>query len=178
MVWSWQIIPKESKVPKQGQQKGTPARRAEFIEHLRSIGPGRFCVNWPWSGVRGDYVRVYINGEKMRAHRWVYEQFYGPLQRTHERGAIGDELILHRCDNRACVRPDHLFIGTQADNIADAVGKRRMRGAPSVLTAEDAERIRSLAATGSTHRALAVAFGISAGTVGNVIHYRSAYRKR
>ena len=114
-------------MPIKGQQKGTPARRAEFIEHLRSFGPGRFCVNWPWSRVSGQYVSVHINGEKVYAHRWVYEQINGPLPKAHTPGAIGP-VVMHSCDNRSCVRPSHLGLGTQQDNIQDAFEKGRMVG--------------------------------------------------
>lgn len=78
-------------MPKQGQQKGTPARRAEFIEHLRTLGPGHFCVNWPWSEARGRYVSVHIDGKKVLAHRWVYEQVTGnALEHMDRPGATGD----------------------------------------------------------------------------------------
>lgn len=52
-----------------------------------------------------------------RAHRFSWHQ---------HRGAIPDALcVLHRCDNRKCVNPDHLFLGTRGDNIRDCFGKGR-----------------------------------------------------
>lgn len=51
-----------------------------------------------------------------RAHRWIYEQTIGP---------IGKRLLLHSCDNPACVRVEHLRPGTQKENIAESVAKGR-----------------------------------------------------
>jgi hypothetical protein len=169
--------PQEVKMPRQGQQKGTPARRAEFIEYLRSIGPGRFCVYWPWSVNQTGYTHIHVDGVKIGAHRWVYEQFYGPFEgHPAVRGSVGDQLVLHHCDNPPCVRPDHLFLGDQAANIADAVAKGRMRGNAS-LSRTDIERITALAASGTRQRALAEAYGVSQGTISNVVNRRSVYMR-
>lgn len=83
---------------------------------------------WLWSGTRTrDGYGSFWGGEWRKnrkhspimvlAHRWSYQQ---------EIGEIPDGIcVLHRCDEPSCVRPSHLFLGTQADNVADCVTKER-----------------------------------------------------
>lgn len=74
---------------------------------------------WMWLGV------VQPNGYgqfKGLAHRWAYEQFVGPLYE----GCV----IRHSCDEPLCVNPDHLLIGSQADNVADRVARGRSARGP------------------------------------------------
>jgi hypothetical protein len=92
----------------------------------------RICRNsTPFAGVRltdsGCYERtgavtdgysyVRVRGRRIGAHRLVWMNFRGPIP--------PDRMILHRCDNRRCIRLDHLFLGTAADNSADMVAKGR-----------------------------------------------------
>lgn len=63
------------------------------------------------------YVQISVNGKKMYYHRWIWEQKYGPIP--------DDKKVLHKCDNPACINVDHLFLGTQKDNVQDAVNKGR-----------------------------------------------------
>jgi hypothetical protein len=77
---------------------------------------------WLWTGsTKHGYGQVNWNGRKFIAHRAAYILTYG---------AIPDGLfVCHTCDVPACVRPDHLFLGTHADNMQDKVAKgRQVRG--------------------------------------------------
>lgn len=76
---------------------------------------------WLWTGGKSHGYGLFhpAKGESIRAHRFAYEL-------TH--GSITDELFcLHRCDNPPCVRPDHLFLGTHEENVADMMSKGRGR---------------------------------------------------
>ena len=84
-------------------------------QHFYDVQPNG-C--WNWAGANGDYGLKYANGRKYKAHRWMYEQHVGPIPAGHG--------VLHKCDNPSCVNQDHLFTGTQADNMQDCISKGRL----------------------------------------------------
>lgn len=74
---------------------------------------------WLWTGYKTEkgYGRLSINGQRIRAHRYAWESINGPVPNGF--------IVCHRCDTPACVRPDHLFIGTINDNTQDMIAKGR-----------------------------------------------------
>lgn len=75
---------------------------------------------WMFNGFRlaNGYGRIKGDGESvMLAHRMSWEVFKGPIPEGL--------LVLHRCDTRPCVNPDHLFLGTHRDNMLDMISKGR-----------------------------------------------------
>lgn len=72
-----------------------------------------YCIVWTGTRVRSGYGLY----RGRRAHRVAYELAYGPIPPGLE--------VMHRCDNRPCVRPEHLWAGTHADNMRDKVAKGR-----------------------------------------------------
>lgn len=95
---------------------------------------------WFWIGTkRNGYGLMQFNKRTSSAHRVSYQVFKGPIPK----GLV----VRHGCDNPGCINPDHLSLGTQADNVADreARGRRNVKGAQigtSKLTAEEALAIK------------------------------------
>lgn len=121
---------------------------------------------WEWQGAVSStgYGRIMVGQRHLSTHRAAYELHCGPIPA----GAC----VLHSCDNRLCVNPAHLSLGTNAENSRQMVERGRYRG-PSRLSPGDRERIRQRCAAGETQRAVAADFGVSQGTVSNVVRGRT-----
>lgn len=164
--------------------------------HLVRIGKGRFCSKscavkaqygsfedrlwarihktstcWIWVGGKNDggYGIVRVNGRDERAHRYMYEWANGPIP--------PDLYVCHRCDNRACVNPDHLFLGTHEDNMKDMRAKgreARERKLPQtkLLDSDVLEIKRRYAAGGISQTELAYEYGVSVTLICAVVRGR------
>ena len=143
---------------------------ARFWTKVR-ITPG--C--WLWQAGKNPlgYGRFGLNGETPSAHRVAWELHNGTVP-------VG-LWVLHRCDNPSCVNPDHLWLGTHADNMADMAAKGRGRqGHPSgtkayhaKLTSAQAKAIRTLRANGANQREVARQFGVHRSTVQDITQGRT-----
>lgn len=114
------------------------------------------CWNWVGTINSSGYGLLPYRYKRIRAHIVSYE--------LHVSKVPDDLCVLHKCDNRKCVRPDHLFLGTRDDNMADMVAKNRSpqgeRNARATLTVQDVLRIRSMYAKGSTPKILGDRFNV------------------
>jgi hypothetical protein len=88
---------------------------------------------WNWTGYldKGGYGSFWLDGKNRRAHRVSFEQHFGW---TNEQ-----LVIMHKCDNPSCVRPDHLILSTQKNNIEDKVYKDRQAKGSKVGTSKLSE---------------------------------------
>lgn len=130
-----------------------------FWEKVKKSDHG--CWEWTACKVFG-YGKIGLgsgNGSA-QAHRVSWEIHFGPIPNGLH--------VCHRCDNPGCVRPDHLFLGTAADNMRDMTTKGRRALGPkmrSPLTAEAVSEIVSRVRAGEEQKRLATEYGVSRATV-------------
>ena len=128
---------------------------------------GEGCWEWMGNLVTNGYGRVGCNNLFYSTHRLSYELAYGPIP--------DGMLVCHKCDNRKCVRPNHLFLGTTQDNVDDKMRKgRHVAGKHSVLTKEKVQAIISEYVPGEvTYATLGEKYGVSPSTIWKVIKGKS-----
>lgn len=115
--------------------------------------------------------KAYLLTRLILEHRLERKLVYGMDNR------LTDECALHHCDQRFCINPDHLFLGTRTDNAKDRDRKdRQARGetqGSSKLTEKDVLEIRKLRSLGVTQTELGIRFGTSQGNIWHIVHHSS-----
>jgi hypothetical protein len=130
---------------------------------------------WPWkaSANSGGYGAIKVNGKAEKAHRVSWKIHNGSI--PYHDSAHG-MCVLHKCDNPGCVNPNHLFLGTNADNMKDMVLKGRSadksgeKNENVKLTASQVREIRRRhKECGVFHRVLAAEYGVSRVQIGRIV---------
>jgi len=129
---------------------------------------------WLWTAAKcNGYGHFGMNGKVYRSHRLSYE---------HYKGKIPDDLIVrHKCDNPACVNPEHLELGTQKDNVQDCIMRGRKPEMPTIiakgvkckksnLTEDDVREIRILRGFGFTLKELKSKYNINEGSIWKIVN--------
>lgn len=146
-----------------------------FWEKVDSSAGEDAC--WPWKACVGKdgYGRFHSNDIIHSAHRFA-------LAISTQRVIPSDMVVCHRCDNKLCCNPRHLFVGTQRDNIYDMLGKGRWVPPPlkrgeqngnSKLSRGQVNNIRQMSQSGVEGKKLAEMFGVSATTISKIVRYKS-----
>ena len=130
------------------------------------------CINWSKSLGHNGYAITTRNNKTYRAHRLVYCDYHN-IDHSDIKGMV----VRHTCDNRKCINPEHLVIGTHQDNMDDM--KKRNRTAKgeahgrAKLSEVDIKTIRDRYIRGSkVHGLLAIAkdFGVAFQTVSKIVN--------
>lgn len=115
---------------KQAKKQGliTATRRtglslSERLERNSRLNTETGCIEWCGHRNHDGYGKLQFKSKLHSAHRIAWEVAYGAIP--------GGICVLHKCDVRHCINPDHLFLGTQVDNIADMCAKGRQAKAES-----------------------------------------------
>lgn len=139
---------------------------------LSKISKTDSCWNWTAGLAHHGYGQFRFGQRPWKSHRMSWTIHNGPIP--------DGLLVLHRCDNRICVNPDHLYLGTTADNTADMMAKNRCARFPmrkgelvptAKLTKENVAYIRSVYVKRKqpTLATLAKQFGVDPTTIHSVV---------
>jgi len=130
--------------------------RLPLVERLsRHVRQTRTCWLWTGGKISTGYGAIRVKGKNILVHRLSYELHVGhPVPKG--------VCVLHRCDVRNCVNPEHLFLGSKADNVHDMDSKgRRVNGqlrgehvATAKVTTEMVREMRRRASLGETAKTL------------------------
>jgi transposase len=132
----------------------------ERFSEKYSINPETGC--WDWQGSRIPQGYGMINAGRLEgnkpAHRVAYELFVGAIPEGR--------IVCHRCDNPGCVNPEHLFVGTYQENMADMKRKGRAR----VLSETQVKEVLADLESGMLQTEVAAKFGVARSTIQNVVY--------
>jgi len=154
-----------------GNKNASKPRLIKTIEDLlnRTVLTQEGCMEWTMGYGSTGYPQLTFEGRPGRkGHRVAWILSNGPIPSE-------TPFVCHKCDNPKCINPDHLFLGTCADNQRDMAEKGRSSKTRKrfTLTVEQAREIYLRAISGEHQGLIAAAFGISTPTVSNIKRRRT-----
>ncbi len=143
---------------------GVPITKENLHEFI-SIDDKTGCWNWKFATVKGGYGEKTHKGKQIGVHVIVYKLFNEhPNDKTLH--------VLHTCDNKRCINPEHLWAGTRSENMQDCLKKGRF---DLSLSTEQVKEIKASYERGSSMRALAKAYIVGSTTICRVINNEGHY---
>jgi len=142
---------------------------AHRVESLRETAGEGEC--WEWQGTihHSGYGHMQVDGVQKSAHIWAYIVANGPVP--------PGQMVLHSCDNRRCVNPNHLRLGSHQDNMDDKVERDRcarllgeLGPSRKITESEAVEIIQRYATESISSAALGKDYGISPSQVQNIVN--------
>jgi hypothetical protein len=150
----------------------SPFSRKERLYRLVDTSSEDGC--WPFVGHRDKCG--YGKFDDTLAHRAAWEMQNGPIK--------AGLYVCHKCDNPPCVRPSHLFLGTQQDNVSDMVSKGRQgitrhgRGGKHKFNMEQIARIQAAYASGKVNQEqIAIVLGVDRSVISRIVN-RTKYKQQ
>lgn len=156
---------------RENKVKAAKVRNAQWAERnpivlrylSRVVMQGLNDECWVWCGYRNSEGRGVIDagGKKMLASRLGWKLFVGILSEG--------ECVCHRCDNPSCVRPSHLFKGSQKDNVRDCISKKRFaRGSRREGAILNDSIVREILGSSEQQKVLADMYGVDPSVISRV----------
>lgn len=142
-----------------------------FMKYVQKSDDPNGC--WEWVGYKftDGYAAFWKDGKQNRASRVSYTLFVDDIPENM--------CVCHSCDNKLCVNPLHLFLGTHQDNMTDKVKKNRQYRPKGEdhgnhkLTEQSVYKIRELCKNGYNQYRIADMFGISQSSVSEICNYKT-----
>ena len=153
-----------------GRCKADVSEKQRFWQKVRKSGNDE-CWEWTAARCRFGYGRFTVDGRDVAAHRYSWESYNGKIP--------DGLLVLHHCDNPGCVNPNHLFLGTQQDNVDDMMAKGRgffpgPKDKTNIgrhlrkLSVEQVKQIKKLSAHGFSQSMLGRMFGVTSANISSI----------
>jgi hypothetical protein len=147
----------------------TPMDAARFWSKVR-VSEIHECWEWQAGLFEGGYGQFKVDGQSTQAHRVAWRLSGGTFDGGH---------VCHKCDNRKCCNPAHLFDGTPRANVVDAFNKNRRGGRVgevsnwAKLKEPDVLEIRRRASLGEKRSALAREYGVVPATIDHIVNRKN-----
>lgn len=126
------------------------------------------CWNWTKYIMKNGYGRLTYENTQKLAHRFSYEIFIGKI--------VNDLFVLHKCDNKRCINPKHLYLGTQQQNIKDSMNRNLIQKGEihyhAKISSIDVDEIRIKYSTRKyTQKQLGNLYGITGSQISRIVNF-------